>query len=119
MKELLENIVKSIVNEPGSVSIIERESVDFPGLTILTVNVAPSDLGVLIGKKGRTINAIRDIVTIAAIRSNKRVRVVVNEGDKPEMESDVVPAGNRAEPQSDRQSDDKEKMDDVDATLDL
>lgn len=114
MKELVLTVVKSIVNEPGSVSVIERESVDFPGLTILTVNVAPSDLGVLIGKKGRTINAIRDIVTIAAIRASKRVRVVVNEGDKAEVEVDApVAEGNRA----DRVEETKD--DDVDATLDL
>ena len=40
MKELLEYIVKSIVNTPDSVEIEEQESVDFPGLTILTINVA-------------------------------------------------------------------------------
>jgi predicted RNA-binding protein YlqC (UPF0109 family) len=113
MKELLENIVKAIVNEPGTVSIVERESVDFPGLTILTVNVAPTDLGVLIGKKGRTINAIRDIVTIAAIRTNKRVRVVVNEGDKQTNEVEEIPSGNKVEEKVDSVAED------ADNTLDL
>lgn len=79
MKELLEYIVKSIVNNPEKVEISERESVDFPGLTILTVNAAEEDIGIVIGKRGRTINAIRDILSINAIRSKKRVRVNLEE----------------------------------------
>ncbi len=79
MKELLEYIVKSIVNNPDSVEITERDSVDFPGLTILTINVAEEDIGIVIGKRGRTINAIRDIISINAIRSKKRVRVNLEE----------------------------------------
>lgn len=79
MKELLEYIVKSIVNNPEEVQISERESVDFPGLTILTIKVAEEDVGIVIGKRGRTINAIRDIISINAIRSKKRVRVNLEE----------------------------------------
>ena len=84
MKELLEYIVKSIVNNPDAVEISERESVDFPGLTILSINVDETDIGIVIGKRGRTINAIRDIISINAIRSKKRVRVNLEEnGPKP------------------------------------
>ena len=72
MTDLLENIVKSIVNHPDDVFIEEKESVDFPGLTILTINVNEEDKGIIIGRKGRTINSIRDIITISAIRNNKR-----------------------------------------------
>ena len=79
MKELLEYIVKSIVNNPEEVEISERESVDFPGLTILTIKVSEEDVGIVIGKRGRTINAIRDIISINAIRSKKRVRVNLEE----------------------------------------
>ena len=86
MKELLEHIVKSIVNHPEDVSIEEKESVDFPGLTILTINVNEEDKGVIIGRKGRTINSIRDIITISAIRSNKRVRVILKDDNKPNRE---------------------------------
>ncbi len=89
MKELLEYIVKSIVNNPEEVEISERESVDFPGLTILTIKVAESDVGIVIGKRGRTINAIRDIISINAIRSKKRVRVNLEE-NKEETEEDKV-----------------------------
>ena len=91
MKELLEYIVKSIVNNPDEVEISERESIDFPGLTILTINVAEEDIGIVIGKRGRTINAIRDIISINAIRSKKRVRVNLEENreQQPAKESDI------------------------------
>ncbi|HQJ73620.1 MAG TPA: KH domain-containing protein [Candidatus Dojkabacteria bacterium] len=88
MKELLEHIVKSIVNHPEDVSIEEKESVDFPGLTILTINVNEEDKGVIIGRKGRTINSIRDIITISAIRNNKRVRVILKDDNKQNREEE-------------------------------
>lgn len=83
MKELLEHIVKAIVNHPEDVEVEERESVDFPGLTILTIDVNEGDKGVIIGRKGRTIGSIRDIITISAIRNNTRVRVLLKD-DKSE-----------------------------------
>lgn len=82
MKDLLEYIVKSIVNDPDSVVITEKESVDFPGLIILSINVAETDKGIVIGRRGRTINAIRDLITISAIRNSARVKVQVEEGDR-------------------------------------
>jgi hypothetical protein len=82
MKELLEHIVKSIVNNPEAVSVTERESVDFPGLTILSIEVAEEDKGIVIGRKGRTINSIRDIITISAIRNDKRVKVILENDER-------------------------------------
>lgn len=87
MKELLEHIVKSIVNHPDEVEITEKPSVDFPGLIILTIDVAEDDKGVVIGRKGRTINAIRDLITINAIRTDKRVKVLIKD-DNNEHRSD-------------------------------
>lgn len=86
MKELLEHIVKSIVNNPDAVVVDQKESVDFPGLTILTIDVAEEDKGVVIGRKGRTINAIRDLITISAIRQDKRVKVMIKDDRKAEAE---------------------------------
>ena len=83
MKELLEHIVKSIVNNPEAVVVDEKESVDFPGLTILTIDVSEEDKGIIIGRKGRTINAIRDLITINAIRLDKRVKVMIKDDRKP------------------------------------
>lgn len=91
MKELLEYIVKAIVNNPNEVEVVEKDSVDFVGLTIYTIKVAQADKGVLIGRKGRTINAIRDLTTIAAIRQQKRVKVFVeeDEGGRPAPRMDA------------------------------
>lgn len=100
MKELLEHIIKAIVNNPADVSIEEKESVDFPGLTILTIDVNETDKGVIIGRKGRTINSIRDIITISAIRNDKRVKVLLKDdrvGREERVEvktEDVIDEGN-------------------------
>ncbi len=95
MRELLETIVKGIVNDPSAVSVEERESVDFPGLTILEVTVADPDKGILIGRRGRTINAIRDLMTISAIRNEKKIKVLVKEDrvreSAPEQTSEQAP----------------------------
>lgn len=98
MKELLDHIVKSIVNHPENVVIDEKESVDFPGLTILTIDVAEDDKGVVIGRKGRTINAIRDLITINAIRNDKRVKVLIKD-DK---------AGHRDDTEAPRQQEEQQ-----------
>jgi len=84
MKKLLEHIVQSIVNHPDEVAVEERESVDFPGLTILSIEVAEDDKGIVIGRKGRTINSIRDIITISAIRNDKRVKVILANDERSE-----------------------------------
>jgi len=115
MKELLEHIVQSIVNNPDEVKIKEKESVDFPGLIILTVDVAEEDKGIVIGRRGRTINAIRDLVTINAIRNEKRVKVIVEEGEggrerrefnkKEEAPKDEVPKKDASEMPKEEQSD--------------
>lgn len=89
MKELLEHIIKSIVNNPDDVAIEERESVDFPGLTILSIDVAETDKGVVIGRKGRTINSIRDIITISAIRNDRRVKVMLKDDNRSKKTEEV------------------------------
>ncbi len=97
MKELLEHIVKSIVNNPNAVVVDQKESVDFPGLTILTIDVAEEDKGIIIGRKGRTINAIRDLITISAIRLDKRVKVMIKDDKKPVVEDVEPQEGNKKE----------------------
>jgi len=90
MKELLEHIVKAIVNNPEDVSVEEKKSVDFPGLTILTIDVAEEDKGVVIGRRGRTINSIRDLITINAIRNDKRVKVLIKDDNRGHQEEGSV-----------------------------
>lgn len=75
MKDLVTYIVKAIVEKPDEVSI--EESVLSDGKIILTVHTAPTDVGLVIGKMGKTINSIRSLVKIKAIKEGKFVDVKV------------------------------------------
>ncbi|MGI5897949.1 MAG: KH domain-containing protein [Candidatus Dojkabacteria bacterium] len=101
MKELLEYIVKSIVNNPDQVVIDEKESVDFPGLIILSIEVGEEDKGIVIGRKGRTINAIRDLITINAIRNDKRVKVILNDDNSKNIRENEIEKSTDPEDDSD------------------
>jgi hypothetical protein len=74
MKELVEYLVKALVDKPEEVNIsqIEGESV-----TILEIRVASDDAGKVIGKDGRIANAIRTIVKAAGAKNKKRVTVEI------------------------------------------
>ena len=72
MKELLEFVVKSLVDHPDEVVVNEIEG---DNSTVLELSVASSDMGRVIGKGGRVINAIRSIVEVRATKEGKRVAV--------------------------------------------
>ncbi len=72
MKELLELIAKSLVDNPDDVVVEERES---DGTTVLELHVNSGDMGKVIGKQGRIAKAIRSVVKAASIKENKRVIV--------------------------------------------
>lgn len=75
-KELLEHIVKLIVDKPDDVSIKE-----VPGerVIIYEVRVAKDDLGKVIGKQGRMAKAIRTILAAISLRQGKKVVVEIIE----------------------------------------
>lgn len=77
MKDFLEYLVKQIVDEPDSVMV--DQSSDITGITNLKLSVAGQDMGKVIGKSGRIIKAIRDLVKILAVKRNQRVNVVLQE----------------------------------------
>ena len=68
-KELVEFVVKSLVDAPDevSVNVIEGEK-----STILELKVAQEDVGKVIGKQGRIAKAIRTVVKAASIKSDKK-----------------------------------------------
>lgn len=72
MKELVEVIAKSLVDDPESVVVNEREE---KKTTVLEVRVAESDMGKVIGKQGRIAKAIRSVVKAAAAKEDKKVIV--------------------------------------------
>ncbi len=77
MKDALEYIVSSIVDNTTAVSI--SEDIDENGIINYTITVANEDVGKLIGKDGKVIRAIRNVMKIPAIKQNKRVRVSIGE----------------------------------------
>ena len=72
MTELLEFLVKALVEEPEAVVVEELEE---DGDLVYEISVAQGDLGRVIGKGGRIANAIRTIAKAAAVRIDRRVIV--------------------------------------------
>lgn len=76
MKQTLEFILTNIVEDTSSLSV--EETVE-EGKSILTIKAAESDMGRIIGKHGRIIKALRDVIKMMAIKQNKYVDVVIAE----------------------------------------
>ena len=72
MKNLLESIIKEIVDHPEKVVV---EEVEDNGLISLKLSVAPEDMGKVIGKGGKIIKAIRNLMKIKAVKDQKRIMV--------------------------------------------
>jgi hypothetical protein len=70
--ELLEFLVKALVEDPEAVKVEELEE---DGDLVYEISVAEDDLGRVIGKGGRVANAIRTIAKAAAVRLDRRVIV--------------------------------------------
>ena len=70
MKELVEYLAKSLVNDPAAVNVTESERED---TAVFELKVAKEDLGRIIGKQGRTAKSIRTLLNAAASRDNRRV----------------------------------------------
>lgn len=70
MKELVEVIAKSLVDNPDEVTVTEKEN---EKEVVVELNVAPSDMGKVIGKQGRIAKAIRSVVKASASKNDKKV----------------------------------------------
>jgi predicted RNA-binding protein YlqC (UPF0109 family) len=75
LKDLLEFLARALVDEPDEVQVSSFEEED--GTVVLEVSVAPDDAGLMIGRGGRTINAVRSVMRAVSIREEKRVLVDV------------------------------------------
>ena len=76
MKDTLQFIVSAIVDNPDAVVIEEHEE---DGFTNLVVTVAPEDMGKVIGKEGKVIRSIRNIMKVKAMKQNKRIKISLAE----------------------------------------
>jgi len=70
MRDAIEMIVKSLVDDPEAVDIREVEQRN--GATLIEVRVSPEDIGKIIGKQGRTIRALRSLARIGGTKQNRR-----------------------------------------------
>lgn len=76
MKKALEYIITQIVEDPERVKIDEQEDQDMINFMI---SVAPSDMGKVIGKNGKVIRAVRNVIKISAIKQNKKINIALSE----------------------------------------
>lgn len=74
MKDLVEYIAKSLVDHPESVNV---DVVEGSSVTVLELTVADGDMGRVIGKGGRVVNAVRSLVDVAAARQNTRATLEI------------------------------------------
>lgn len=72
MKELVEIIAKALVDAPDEVVVNERMTDD---AIVLELKVAPDDTGKVIGKQGKIVRAIRNVVKAAAAKEDKKIMV--------------------------------------------
>lgn len=69
MKELVEKVAKALVDNPEQVMVREVQG---HNVTVIELSVAKSDVGKVIGKHGRTAEAIRTLLTGASVKLKKR-----------------------------------------------
>ena len=77
MKDLLEYLARALVDDPDAVEVEEFEEDD--GTLVLELSVADDDYGKVIGRGGRTANALRTVVKAAGVRENRRVLIDIVE----------------------------------------
>ncbi|EKD65283.1 MAG: hypothetical protein ACD_50C00142G0006 [uncultured bacterium] len=76
MKKTLSYILSAIVESPDKVDVNQQEE---DGMINFTIKVADNDMGKVIGKNGKVIRAIRNVVKIIAIKENKRINITLAE----------------------------------------
>jgi len=74
VREVLEYIARNLVDDPDAVEVTESET---DGTVVLRLSVAPDDVGKIIGRRGRTARAIRDVVRAASTRSGVNTAVEI------------------------------------------
>ncbi|HEY3187644.1 MAG TPA: KH domain-containing protein [Solirubrobacteraceae bacterium] len=77
MKELLEYLARALVDDPDAVEVEQFEEED--GTVVLELAVGDDDYGKVIGRGGRTAQALRAMVKAAAVKENRRVLVDIVE----------------------------------------
>jgi predicted RNA-binding protein YlqC (UPF0109 family) len=87
MKDFVEYIIKNLVDNPDDVKINE---VGGTQTLILELSVKKEDIGKIIGKKGKTINAIRTLLMSVASRNGVRVNLEILEEEEPADQAETT-----------------------------
>ena len=77
MQELLYTIVEGLVEDPSAIKITE-DAPNEEGVIVFHLNVAPDDMGRVIGKQGRIAKAIRTVMRAGAGRQNQKIMVEID-----------------------------------------
>lgn len=75
-QQFLEFVVRAIVNNPDAVKA--TRTVDERGV-LITLDVAPTDIGYVIGRQGQTVRAIRTLLRVVGAKNNASVNLKINE----------------------------------------
>lgn len=86
-QQFLEYVVKAIVDYPDDVHI--NRTVDEQGV-FLTLEVHPEDMGKIIGRRGRTAEAIRTLLSVVGMKNKARVAFKINEPSGHGMHSGAI-----------------------------
>jgi predicted RNA-binding protein YlqC (UPF0109 family) len=77
-RDVVEVVAKALADKPDAVRVTEREA---KGQTYVELAMAPGDLGRVIGRQGRTANAVRTLVTLAAELDGTKATVDFRDDD--------------------------------------
>lgn len=80
MKELVEYLARALVDQPEAV---ELKTTPQDGAVLYELKVAPGDVGKVIGRDGRTVNALRTVLQHAAQKKGEKARLEILDDRKP------------------------------------
>lgn len=105
-QEFVDFVVRGLVNEPDQVET--SRAVDEMGV-LITIKVAPEDMGILIGKSGQTARSLRTLARVVGAKNNARVnlRIEEPEGGRPPKKEDTAESDAAADAKADEAPADK------------
>jgi predicted RNA-binding protein YlqC (UPF0109 family) len=72
LRDVVEVVVRALVDRPDDVQVTETQR---RGMTVLELTTAPGDVGKVIGRQGRTVSALRTLVTLTAEKHGQRAQL--------------------------------------------
>jgi predicted RNA-binding protein YlqC (UPF0109 family) len=91
LKDLIEYIARALVDRP---EVVELKITPSPEGMLYELKVAPDDVGKIIGRDGRTVNAWRALVTAAATKKGEKARVEILDDRRNAPRAELPPAAN-------------------------